>query len=205
MKKCMKSIVILLSVAGCVVLAPTARAQGAYTGMDVVRLTSKVSGTTGGVDQVETSSSNHLRIKAGYDFSDMFGIEFQLIPINFSSFLRDTSGTPYNIKTGPIVGVYGRVEFPVGSSAGFYGLLGIATVRTDYSRTNQFGFSGGGNSDSHNGFSFGLGLEVRLSERLIGSLDWMYYHIGSASYPTYFTGNPLQVTGGLGIGLTKLY
>jgi opacity protein-like surface antigen len=201
----MKSIIILLGVAGCFVLAAPARAQGAYGGIDFVSLTNKVSGTSGGVDQAETYRSINVRMKGGYDFTDMFGVELQILSFGLSDTQRDASGTSYKMTTGPIAGVYGRIELPVGNSAGLYGLLGIATVTTEYYQTPQFSVPGPKNRDTHSGISFGLGLEVRFNQHLIGSLDWMYYRIGTASYPAYFTDKPDQVIGGLGVGVTFLF
>jgi opacity protein-like surface antigen len=205
MKKYMKLIVISLGVAGYAVLSAPASAQGAYVGIDFVNLNNKVTGTTSGVEQAKTFHSINVRLKAGYDFTDMFGVELQALSFGLSDTQRDASGTSYKMTTGPVAGVYGRIEFPLGNSAGIYGLLGIATVTTEYSQTPQFSVSGPRNRDTHSGLSFGLGMEVRINDHLIGTLDWMYYRIGTASYPAYYTDKPDQVIGGLGAGVTFLF
>jgi len=204
MKKTTRAVLMFMALAGGLIATAPANAQGAYAGVDLVTLMNKVSGTTGGVQHDETYSTGHLRLKGGYHFTEMFGIEVQLISGNRQT-KNDSSGTTFRMTTGPISGVYGRIEIPLGDSAGLYGLLGIASVSTEYYRKPTLGAWGPVNRDEHRGLSFGFGLDVRLAERVLGSVDFMVYRVGSASYPAYFTDKPDQVIRGIGGGLTLLF
>lgn len=183
---------------GAVVAAAPARAEGGYVGVDLVALVNKLTYSIGGSSYDETYSGGHLRLKGGYRFTDMFAIEGQLLS-GSSDTQNDPFGNPYKMTTGPIAGLYGRLDIPLGETAGLYGLLGVASTSTEYQTQ-----VGGAPIDKNKGasLSFGFGLQVRFTEHVAGTIDLMWYKIGTASYPSYFSGNPDQVVGGFGAGLT---
>lgn len=193
---------IILTVLGAVAsvfLAGSARAQSAYLGADLVVLVNKLSYSILGNTYDETYGTGHLRLRAGFRVNENFAIEGHVLGAN-SNTSNDPFGTPYKMTTGPIAGVYGRLDLPVGEMSSFYGLIGVASVSTKYQRATAT--VGPEDTDKNTGLSLGFGFGIGLTESLKLNLDYMLYRIGTASYPHYFTGTPDQVVGGLGAGLS---
>jgi len=194
--------------AACALAAGTAAAQapeqGAYFGADVAIVSSVLEYrlVSGGSTVQESYQTAHLRLRGGYRFTKMFAIEAQ-----FLSGSDDTQPDPfadsYKMTTGPIAALYGRINVPLGQQAGLYGLLGIASVETEYQ-----GISPAGPADNEKvrKLSFGAGLEVNLTPNLRASADLTFYRHGNASYPSYFSGDdPDHTVTALGFGLSYLF
>ena len=198
MKQARVVAVLLAALAGILFTAGSAHAQGAYAGADLVAVVNKLSYSMFGNDYEETYGTGHLRLRAGYRVNESFAIEAHLLGAN-SNTGNDPFGTPFKMTTGPIAGIYGRLDLPVGQSSTFYGLLGLASVATKYQRVTPAGTE---DSDTNAGLSLGFGFGIGLAERMKLNIDYMLYRAGSANYPHYFVGNPDQAVAGLGIGLS---
>lgn len=181
----------------------TAAQSGAYLGADIAVLGNTLEyhlcPSCGKVQ--ESYSSTHLRLRAGYRFTSQWAIEAHVVSGSDDTQV-DPYGNTFRMTTGPIVGVFGRVNLPLGQQAGIYGLLGVSSVQTKYKMMPN----GTEDSQKSTKVGFGGGLEVYLAERLRASADFMMYMAGDASYPSYFGGEqPKQAIGGFSFGLTYYF
>lgn len=184
--------------------AAQASEQGVYFGADVAIVSSVLEYrlVSGGSTVQESYQTAHLRVRGGYRFTRMFAIEAQ-----FLGGSDDTQPDPYaddfKMTTGPIAALYGRINVPLGQQAGLYGLLGIASVETEYRAVSP---AGPADSDKVRKLSFGAGLEVILTPNLRASADLIFYRHGNASYPDYFAGDdPTHTVTALGFGMSYLF
>lgn len=196
-----KRVGALAAALGCAFAAAPAAAQerspGAYVGIDIALLSTTLEYETNlpGTHQ-EPYGTGHLRLRAGYRITSMFALEAQAIGRRDDS-LTDRAGVPATMTTGPIGGLYGRIDLPIGQYAGMYALAGIASVRTEYRSAPNLPFD----EDKRRSLSFGAGLEVIITPHLRGSVDLMVYRAGEAKFPRYFAENPDITVAGLGFGL----
>lgn len=190
---------------GATPAAAQSSAQGVYLGADVAIVSSTLEYrlVSGGSPVQEIYQTAHLRLRGGYRFTRMFAVEVQVLGES-----DDTEPDPFadsfKMTVGPIVGLYGRVNFPLGEQAGIYGLAGLASVETKYQGVSP---SGPTDKDSVTKVSFGGGLEIKLSPNLRASADLMFYRYGGVDYPNYAFGSesPKQTVSALGFGLSYLF
>lgn len=178
--------------------------QGAYIGADVAIVSSVLEYrlVSGGSTVQESYQTAHLRLRGGYRFTRMFAIEAQFLGGSDDT-QPDPSAISYKMTTGPIAALYGRINVPLGEQAGLYGLLGIASVKTEYQQMSPVGPADG---DKVKKLSFGAGLEVIMTPNLHASADLIFYRHGNASYPSYFSGDePTHTVTALGFGLSYLF
>lgn len=179
--------------------------QGVYLGADVAIVSSTLEYrlVSGGSPVQEIYQTAHLRLRGGYRFTRMLAVEVQVLGES-----DDTEPDPFadsfRMTTGPILGLYGRVNFPLGEQAGIYGLAGLASVETKYQGISP---AGPADSDTVTKFSFGGGIEVKLSPNLRASADLMFYRYGGVDYSSYNFGSesPKQSVSALGFGLSYLF
>jgi len=184
--------------------AAQAQEQGAYFGADLAIVASVLEYrlVPGGSTVQESYQTAHLRLRGGYRFTKMFAIEAQYMGAGDDT-QPDPNAVHFKMTTGPIAALYGRINVPLGQQAGLYGLLGIASVESEYRSVSPAGPS---DSDKVKKLSFGAGLEVILSPNLRASADLIFYRHGGVDYPTYFSGDdPQQTVAALGFGLSYLF
>ncbi|RMH50908.1 MAG: porin family protein [Zetaproteobacteria bacterium] len=97
--------------------------------------------------------------KLGTDIGDYLGVELRIG--------GTASGTQNNTKlqASSLFSYLGKVQFPTTPDWKFYAMLGGTTVN----------FKVGNQSKSKSGFSFGVGAESYLQERLTLGAEWMQY------------------------------
>lgn len=184
--------------------AAQASEQGAYFGADVAIVSSVLEYrlVSGGSTVQESYQTAHLRLRGGYRFTKMFAIEAQFMGAGDDT-QPDPNAVSFKMTTGPVAALYGRINVPLGEQAGLYGLLGVASVETEYQSMSPVGPA---DSDKVKKLSFGAGLEVILSPNLRASADLIFYRHGSVNYPSYFSGDdPQQTVAALGFGLSYLF
>jgi len=191
--------------------AAQAQEQGAYFGADLAIVASVLEYrlVPGGSTVQESYQTAHLRLRGGYRFTRMFAIEAQYMGAGDDT-QPDPNAVHYKMTTGPIAALYGRINVPLGQQAGLYGLLGIASVESEYRSVSPAGPS---DSDKVKKLSFGAGLEVILSPNLRASADLIFYRHGDADFPSYFGSvgskttdpTPKQTVTALGFGMSYLF
>jgi opacity protein-like surface antigen len=128
----------------------------------------------------------------------MVAVEAQFITANDAT-EPDPFANSFKMTTGPIAALYGRISVPLSDQVGVYGMVGLAQTKTEYQAMSP---PGPANSDKATRLSFGLGIDVKLTEQLRASADLMFYRHGDVEYPAYFTGgSPKQNVSALGFGL----
>lgn len=192
----------------CALAATSAAAQssdqGVYLGADIAIVSSTLEYrlVPGASPVQEIYQTAHLRLRGGYRFTRMLAVEVQLLN-QADDTEPDPQANTFTMTTGPIVGLYGRVNFPLGEQAGIYGLAGVATVKTKYQGIAP---AGPENSDKVTKFSFGGGLDIKLSPNLRAGVDLTFYRYGDADYATYYPGDrPGQTVSAIGFGLSYLF
>jgi opacity protein-like surface antigen len=178
--------------------------QGAYFGADVAIVSSVLEYrlVSGGSPVQESYQTAHLRLRGGYRITRMFAIEAQFL--NGSDDTQpDPFANSFRMSTGPIAGLFGRVDFPLGQQAGLYGLLGIASVETEY---QAISLGGAADKEKSRKLAFGAGVDMILAPHVRASADLTFYRHGNADYPTYFPGeSPDHTVTALGFGLSYLF
>jgi Outer membrane protein beta-barrel domain len=156
-------------------LPALARADGPYIGVDGATMWTDVD-WGGGVDHYTTQ---HLRLKGGYDFPGNFGFEMRIATGGDDTF-NDFYGT-WKWTAGTRVSGYFKPRVSFGNFD-LYGLFGLSLMDTSY---ELVGFAR--DSESVLTFDFGFGGQINLT-RNFGLTADLLYSVGSASYPTLTTG-----------------
>lgn len=175
---------VLATLAGIVgfVIPPLAQAQGGYLGVDVAtRWTDLDWG--GGTDHYTT---NHVRLKGGFDFDRNFGFEMRIASGGDDTF-NDFAGT-WRWRAGTAVSGYFRPHVSLSPAFDLYGLLGMTLMDTTY---ELIGF--GEDHESVLSFDFGGGGQFNVSRNVAFTLE-ITYSVGSADYPLLTTGADLYGT-----------
>jgi hypothetical protein len=159
---------------GAAAVPATAKASGFYLGADAVQLATELDyGFT------EKYTTQHLRVKAGYEFLDYLAVEAQLLTAD-SDVDFDVFGDRFELDTGTIVGVYIKPKTNF-ETANVYGLFGFSLWDTTYTDVG-FGFQ---DTDAVVMFGVGIGGEFNVTRNFRFSIEAMV-HAGSADYPTFF-------------------
>jgi hypothetical protein len=172
----MKKAVMVVLTAGATgaALAPgVASAGGFYLGADAALLSTELDyGLT------EEYSTNHLRVKAGYEIADFIAVEGHVYTANDDTDI-DFAGRLFAFDTGTIVGVYAKPKTNF-DKANVYGLVGISMWDTTYTWV-----SGGGARDTQSVAMFGIGVggEFNVTKNFRVNVEGMV-HVGSADYIT---------------------
>lgn len=168
-----RSVAILAVVAGFGVcgLPALARADGPYIGVDGATMWSDV--YWGGITDHYTTQ--HLRLKGGYDFPGNMGFEMRIATGSDDTFFdgfytyKWEAGTRFSGYFKP------RVSF---GNFDLYGLLGLSLMDTSYQNLS-FGFK---DSESILTFDVGFGGQINITRNFGVTAD-LVYSMGSANYP----------------------
>jgi len=124
-----------------------------------------IEGTSLSVDENLDGDLNPkgIRFKLGVPLANNFDIEAQF------GYSADTSTRSFEDLSVRYAGAYLKGYLPLGFNSALYGLVGYSNVElTQTVSGNEF-------TDERFGFSYGAGLETRLSERLDLTADFMRY------------------------------
>lgn len=166
--------VLLAGSIGATAVPDTAAASGFYLGADAVQLATELDyGFT------ENYTTQHLRVKGGFEFLDYLAVEAQVYTADQDTDI-DAFGDRFELDTGSIVGVYikPKARFPNGS---VYGLFGFSVWDTTYTEVA----TALDNTDSVFMFGLGIGGEFNIGRHLRFNIEGML-HTGSADYPTFY-------------------
>jgi opacity protein-like surface antigen len=165
---------------GATLLPGTASAGGFYMGADAALLSTELDyGFT------EEYSTNHLRVKAGYEIADFIAVEGHVYTANDDTDI-DFTNTLFSLDTGTIVGIYAKPKTNFGA-ANVYGLIGLSIWDTTYTQVNGVG-AGTRDTESVAMFGFGVGGEFNITKNFHVNVEGMV-HIGSADYNSFFVGS----------------
>ncbi len=107
----------------------------------------------------------------GFDFNENFGIEgeaaFGVADEDFSDGINSAS-----IDLSYLVGVYGKVQMPVGENVNLFARAGLVNAELDVEVTGL-----GTTSESDTGAGFGVGGTFAFSERMFVRGDYTRYDI----------------------------
>lgn len=173
---------------GAMAVPDTASARGFYLGADVVQLSTELD-----YGYTENYTTQHLRVKGGYEFLDYLAIEGQVLTAAHDTD-TDVFGGRYELDTGNIVGVYVKPKTNF-TNANVYGLIGLSLWDTAY-RGVAFPFE---DTDSVLMFGLGVGGEFNITRNFRFNIEAML-HTGSADYPTFFSDTVDVYTFGIAAG-----
>jgi len=153
-----------------------AQADGPYIGADAATMWTDVD-WGGGTDHYTTQ---HLRIKGGYDFPGNYGFEMRIATGSDDTY-NDIFGT-WKWEAGTRVSGYFKPRVSFGNFD-LYGLLGLSVMDTSY----QLVGSGLKDSESIATFDLGFGGQLNFT-RHFGITAEVLHSVGSADYPTFTSG-----------------
>lgn len=174
--------IVMVSVIGLGI--PTlAQAQGGYLGVDAATRWSDVD-WGGGTDHYTTE---HLRLKGGFDFDRNFGFELRIASGDDDTF-NDFVGT-WKWEAGTTFSGYLRPHVSLSSFFDLYGLVGMSLMDTSYQ------LLGSGLEDRETVWSFDLGFggQFNVSPHFAITLE-ILHSFGYADYPMLTTGVNLDGT-----------
>jgi len=154
------------------VMLPATAVAGGYIGLD---------GSFIGIQKADSANSREeinpmgLRARVGLPLSHSLDLEAHL---GFGH--HEAADGSDELETG-FVGLYVKAYVPIGQRSALYGLAGASSVEITRFLDDRGGSASGarsnavGVSEDRNGFSFGVGLETQLTQRLDLTADWMRY------------------------------
>lgn len=160
-----------------------------YIGADAVMLTTDLDyGFT------ESYSTEHLRVKGGYEFSSNFALEGQVLTAGSDTDL-DFLGNTFELDTGSIVGVFAKFKTN-NPKVNVYGLAGLEFWDTTYT------WVGTPFKDSETLTMVGLAIggEFNITKNLMIDVEGSF-HVGSADYTTFFADSVDVTSLGLAVGV----
>jgi len=137
---------------------------GGYIGIDRSSVT--VEDESG--DEIEPDG---LRFRIGMRISEFFDLEAQFGRVD------DSSTTAFDDFETTYMGAYLKGYLPVGRQSALFALAGVSGV--EYTQD----IAGQEFSDDQSGFSYGIGLETKLTQSLDLSADYMRYNTDEGLYP----------------------
>ena len=184
---------VLSTSAGALVLASPAYAvdRGFYLGADVTSLQ-----TTLDYGDTESYSTNHTRLKVGYQILNFLSVEGRAMTSDYDTDI-DFLGNQYRFDTGTMFGIYARPHTHF-RNANVYGIVGFTSMNTKYRLVS----AGTGPVDSDNviAFTVGVGGSFKIVGNLTLDVEATVYS-GIADYVTYFPDSVDLYSVGLGAGL----
>jgi hypothetical protein len=165
-----------------------AQADGGYIGADAATMWTDVD-WGGGTDHYTTQ---HLRLKGGYDFPGYFGFEMRIASGGDDTY-NDIFGT-WKWEAGTRVSGYFKPRVSFGNFD-LYGLLGLSLMDTSY-RLVGSGFK---DSETIATLDLGFGGQYNFSPNF-GVTAEILNSVGSADYPTFTSGVDIYSTA-LGAGV----
>jgi Outer membrane protein beta-barrel domain len=169
--------VTMVSSLGAATVPMAASASGFYIGVDAVARSTELDD----LYYVDTYSTTHARVKAGYEILDFLAVEAQVLTAGDDSD-TDEFGDTYRFDTGTIVGVYAKPKTDF-SRANVYGLVGLAYWDTTFTDTDPV--FGGKYTDRVVTFGAGVGGDFNITRNLRFNIEGMM-QIGTASYNTAY-------------------
>lgn len=149
-----------------------AAAEEVYFGVNVAQAAYEEDG----IDELNPVA---LSLKAGYGFNRYLSVEGRLgfgvaeDDTTFSGYV-DVFGSPVfvtlpvELKVDHFIGLYGKASLPVGDRLGLYALAGMTQGELTVSVPN----AGISQSASDSDMSFGLGVDLKLTERATLNAEW---------------------------------
>lgn len=192
----MKKVTAIALAAGAIGIAfmpATASAAGFYIGADVARLSTELD--YGFSEEYDTQ---HVRVKAGYEFADFIAIEGHVYTSNDDDDI-DINGDRFSFDTGNIIGVYAKPKTNF-AKANVYGLVGLSIWDTTYTILTGV-FATSRDTDSVVMLGFGVGGEFNITKNLRFNIEGML-HVGSADYNTFFADSVDMYSLGLAAGMS---
>jgi len=176
--------------AGGVVIG-SGRDRGFYLGADVASLQ-----TTLDYGFTENYSTNHARLKVGYQILNFLSVEGRIMTPDYDTDI-DFLGGQYRFDTGSVFGVYARphTNFP---NANVYDIVGLTVMNTKYRPVAPI--TGLTDGDSVIALTLGVGGSFRLVGNLTLDVEGTLYS-GTADYNNYFVDYVDLYSYGLSAGL----
>ncbi len=153
-----------------------ARADGWYLGADVAFRDTTLDY---GAPVEESYSTQHVRLKGGYDFAQNFGVEMRLMNSGDDTY-TDFFGT-WKWSTGNVVSLYFKPHYNFGDFT-LYGLVGLSFMDTSYEAVAG-PFTGAKDTATLTTFDFGVGGQYNFT-RHFGITGEVKLDVGSADYNT---------------------
>jgi hypothetical protein len=171
-----RKILATAAIAVCLAVPSLAQADGGYLGADAVLRGTTLEYYFSGS---ESYTTQHLRLKAGYDFAQYYGVEMRLMNSGDDTY-TDIYGT-WKWSTGNVVSLYFKPHYNFGDFA-MYGLVGLSFMDTAYEAVAG-PYTGVKDTDTLTTFDFGFGGQYNFSPHfsLTGEVK---LDVGSADYPT---------------------
>lgn len=191
--KTLRVVSILSTCAGALVLVSPAQAvdRGFYLGADVTSLQ-----TTLDYGYTENYSTNHTRLKVGYQILNFLSVEGRAMTSDYDTDI-DFFGGQYRFDTGTMVGIYARPHTHF-RNANVYGIVGFTSMNTKYRLASPG--TGPVDSDTVIAFTIGVGGSFRIVGNLTIDVEATVYS-GTADYVNYFPDYVDLYSVGLGAGL----
>jgi hypothetical protein len=161
---------------GAAVVPTAASASGFYIGADAVVRSTELDDYY----YLDTYSTTHARVKAGYEVLDFLAVEAQVLTAGDDSD-TDEFGDTYTFDTGTIVGLYAKPKTDF-ARANVYGLLGVAYWDTTFTSLDPF--YAGKYTDKVITLGAGVGGQFNITKNLSFNIEGMM-QIGTASYGYY--------------------
>ena len=159
----MKKIVAASLVSCLAIASPMQAAADMYIGVD---------GASMSVESTQNDDLNPLgmRLRMGVRLNEFFDLEAHL------GGGSDTESASYDSFSTSYAGAYLKGYLPFGHRSAVFGLVGLSGL------THSQDVNGRTFTDSQSGFSYGIGMETQLSERLDLSADVMSYSADGAEF-----------------------
>lgn len=154
-----KSMAVLAVSSAFTIAATSASAEGAYVGVQYGMTTLDASASGASVDW----KPSNLVLLGGFDLNDNFAIEGR-----YGLSLSDDTNSGVSAEVD-MTGVYVKASVSSGMLSP-YAMLGYANTEVEVSFDELSG------SDSETDFSYGLGLDIVLSEKIDLNLEYMSYY-----------------------------
>ncbi|HET8708505.1 MAG TPA: porin family protein [Pseudomonadales bacterium] len=171
----MKSVFLGFLGGALLLSAGSAFAEGSYVGANY--LASKVEFDSDSFD------SSQLFVRFGADLTENFGAEIRAgfgLSSDSVSYGTSDADAKLELKVDRFVGFYGTVSAPVTPNFKPYLILGYTDVKlsADISFNNVPGYGTGSvsESDSDSGLSYGVGTDIKLSDKVSLNGEYMQYY-----------------------------
>lgn len=164
-------------IAVCLSAPSLAHADGWYLGADVALRDTTLD--YGLFTSDESYTTQHVRLKAGYDFAQYFGVEMRLMNSGDDTY-TDIFGT-WKWSTGNVVSLYFKPHYNFGNFD-LYGLVGLSFMDTAYEAVAG-PYTGEKDTDTLTTFDFGFGGQFNVT-RYFAITGEVKLDVGSADYPT---------------------
>ena len=161
---------------GCLAVPSLARADGWYLGADVALRDTTLEYY---FSASESYTTQHVRLKAGYDFARYYGVEVRLMNSGDDTY-TDFLGT-WKWSTGNVVSFYFKPHYNF-SDFDLYGLVGLSFMDTAYEAVAG-PYTGVKDTDTLATFDFGFGGQYNVT-RHFAITGEVKLDVGSADYPT---------------------